>query len=176
MGKYRARPLSRKDIRQMAHTMRGLLGIKQQAYVDVINLLENVLPLLYENFSYEYVPDNEMEVMGLTTPDNSKITIRESVYIGACRGNGRDRFTIMHEIAHFFLHKGLAVQLTRGNETVKTFEDPEWQADAFAGEFLMDCDVVEGMSIEEISSRCGVSLSAAKCQHKQYQKNKKTGY
>lgn len=45
---------------------------------------------------------------------------------------------------------------------MKKFEDPEWQADNFAAEFLMDFDLVEGMNYREISNACGVSHGASK--------------
>jgi len=173
---YKAEPMSRRQIRMLVRRMRKLLGISDRKKVDVIKLLENILPILYgDAFSYEIVPDEELEVMALTTPNEGKILIRNSVYIGACEGNGRDRFTIMHEIAHFFLHRGMKVRLARGNEEIRRFEDPEWQADAFAGEFLMAYDVAKDMDIPEIVLKCGVSVAAARCQYRHYQKEKKIG-
>lgn len=170
MDKYKARPLSRSQIRGIAHRLREILGIKNKAYVDVIKLLEHILPMIYDDFCYEYVEDDAIDVMAVTAPNEGKILIRNSVYIGAVNDNGRDRFTIMHEIAHFLLHRGMTVKLARGNEKVRTYEDPEWQADAFAGEFLMDSDVVSSWTIDKIAEECKVSFSAARCQYNKYQK------
>ena len=173
---YKAEPLSRRQIRMLVREIRKKLGIHDKKMVDVIKLLENILPILYgEDFSYEIVPDEELDVMALTTPNEGKILIRESVYIGAYEGSGRDRFTVMHEIAHFFLHRGMTVRLARGTEEIHPFEDPEWQADAFAGEFLMAYDVAKDMEIPEMVLKCGVSVAAARCQYKLYQKVKKIG-
>lgn len=41
---------------------------------------------------------------GLTDPVEKTILIREDVYENALRGNGRDRFTIAHELAHYLMH------------------------------------------------------------------------
>lgn len=173
MQDYKAKPLSRKKIRGAAHQIREILGIKDQVCIDVIKLLEQILPMIFEDeFNYEIVEDNEIGVMALTTPNEGKILIRNSVYEGAVNGNGRDRFTIMHEIAHLFLHRGMTVRLARRGEEIEIFEDPEWQADAFAGEFLIDCDVVKDMSPYEIAQKCKVSEAAAKCQYKQFHQKK----
>lgn len=47
-------------------------------------------------------------------------------------------------------------------EKLKAFEDPEWQANTFAAEFLMDFDLIQGMDYKEISKSCGVTYGAAK--------------
>ncbi len=173
MNEYEAPPLSRATIRKLAHEFRTALGIKDKAYVDVVKILENIMPILFEDFSYEYIDDERLGAMALTVPSKKCILIKESVYIGAVMGVPRDRFTIMHEIAHYVLHRGIEIRLARDGQKVEPFRDPEWQADAFAGEFLMDCDIVGEMLPEEISRTCGVSMSAAEYQYKQYQKTKK---
>ena len=61
------------------------------------------------------------------------IRIRESIYEGARQGKGRDRFTIMHEIFHFMWHDRDEISFARNPESVKLYENPEWQADVFAG-------------------------------------------
>ena len=96
-----AKPLSRKDIRRMAKKFRKRLGIENVIYVDVLRILEIDMPNLFPNFDYEILTEEQLGVHGLTTPDENKIYIREDVYNGAARGEGRDRLTIMHEIFHF---------------------------------------------------------------------------
>jgi Zn-dependent peptidase ImmA (M78 family) len=51
----------------------------------------------------------------------------EEVYDGACAGDGRSRFTIMHEISHLFLISFQNVKLycIEPNEKIKVYEDPE---------------------------------------------------
>ena len=97
------------------------------------------------------------------------IYIREDVYIGALNGNGRDRFTIMHEIGHCYLHKKQNIKnvnnvFARGKVKIPAYRDPEWQADVFSGEVLMDSDIIKDMSIKEIKDKCGVSFAAARIQ------------
>mgnify|MGYP000952505712 FL=1 len=46
--------------------------------------------------------------------------------------------------------------------------DPEWQANAFAGELMAPYDLVKNMSVEEISEKCGMSMTAASIQYRKY--------
>ena len=152
----RAYPRSRNELRGMAQELRKILGIQEQLYVNVIALLEHVLPKIKVNgkeLNYEIVPDSSLSEMAKTYPEEGHIVIKESVYCGAVRGCYVSRFTIMHEIAHYLLHKNQAISFARRFGEIKTYEDPEWQADAFAGEFLMPSNLIKGLSPGEISKR-----------------------
>lgn len=67
---------------------------------------------------------------------------------------------------HLFLHENETIVLCRldPTEKLKPYEDPEWQADAFAGELLAPSYLVKGLSEYEIQIKCGVSSAAARCQ------------
>lgn len=170
--RYKAQPMSRASIRELAAEFRKQLKLTGVAYVDILSLMENVFPVLFAkdgfNCSYE-----TQEVMGnnhgLTDPRTGQIMIREDIYERAYAGKGRDRMTIAHELAHFILHNGVTIGLARAGEGEKVppYCDPEWQATCFAAEFLMGAEVIKDMTPEQIAERCGVSLKAA-----QYQKGK----
>lgn len=78
----------------------------------------------------------------------------------------------MHEIFHYLKHGKMNISLARNPESVKAYEDPEWQADAFAGAFLMPSHLIKNMEVEEIMQRCGVSEAAAKFNLKIAQKKR----
>ena len=129
---------------------------------------------LFPKFSYEIVPDS-------TFPDNvhadtdvmsQHIRIKESVYEGAADGNGRDRMTIAHEIGHFFTlcFCGFKFQRNFKKEKIPAYKSPEWQAKCFAGELLVDYDLVRNMQPYEIVEKCGVSYEAAYYQYRQIHK------
>lgn len=162
--KITAKAMSRKDIRRKANNFRNVLGLEGVVYVDVLKILERALPIL--GIQYEIIDKDSMVEEGRTFPEKNMIHIREDVYEGARNGNGRDRFTIMHEIAHAILHNGQNVSFARGGKYIPPYEDPEWQADAFTGEFLMPSYIIRYMNPEEISVKCGVSITAAKYQFK----------
>lgn len=172
---YKAKPMSRKDIEKIAERLRYLLGVQDAMWIDVIAILEKVMPVLDKEFYLDIVEDKELDAHARAYPENHMIRIRESVYEGARNGKGRDRFTIMHEIFHFIWHDRTEISLARNIETVKVYENPEWQADVFAGAFLMPSRLIKGKTVNQVMQQCGVSQSAAKCQLK-IANNKKTEY
>ncbi|MGN0417187.1 ImmA/IrrE family metallo-endopeptidase [Anaerostipes faecalis] len=160
-----AEPLSRKDIRHMAQIVRTIEGSSGDLFFDIAHFLEVTLPRIDEDFSFVVKTKEEMgDCHGLTFPDRNEIQIREDVYQRACDGSGRDRLTMAHELFHLLQHTRENISFARSEGQMKTYMDPEWQADAFGGELLIPYDLITGMSVEEISRECMVSMSAARCQ------------
>lgn len=163
---YKAKPMSRKNIENIADKLRYVLGIQNIMWVDVIHILENVMPIIDEEFYLDIVEDVELDAHARAYPENHMIRIRESIYEGARQGKGRDRFTIMHEIFHFIWHDMTEISFARNPEAVKVYENPEWQADVFAGAFLMPSRLIKGKTVSQVMQECGVSEKAARCQLK----------
>lgn len=139
-------------------------------YFPVIKFFELILPTLVEDFTYEIVEYSQMpDKEGETTPSQNIIRIREDVYEKTVQGDGRARFTILHEIGHLLMHDNDRVALCRKSKDapLKAYEDPEWQADVFAGELLIAEHLVKNMSVKEIEICCGASHAAAECQYTQ---------
>lgn len=173
MVEYVVEPKSRKQLRALATILREYLGLKNEIFFPIVELLD-VMCELFPKFSYEIVPDS-------TFPDNvhadtdvmsQHIRIKESVYEGAADGNGRDRMTIAHEIGHFFTlcFCGFKFQRNFKKEKIPAYKSPEWQAKCFAGELLVDYDLVRNMQPYEIVEKCGVSYEAAYYQYRQIHK------
>lgn len=163
MTGMKALSMSTKEIRKVAKLMREKIGLRDCLKIPICNVLEWVLEHLFPRFEWEIVSEKDLAVEGMTLVSEKKIFIREDVYEKACQGDGRARFTIAHEIGHLILHlPGRLAQcrLSHG-ESLRPFEDPEWQADSFAAEFLMDYDLIKGMPPKEIQMACGVSETAA---------------
>ena len=103
MSEYIVEAKSRQDLRELALFLRNTLNLENEKYFPITELLD-VLAEIFDNFSYEIVEDNELP-FGTHADTNAltgHIRIRESVYEGACNGNGRDRMTIAHELGHYF--------------------------------------------------------------------------
>lgn len=167
MNCYKATPLSRNNIRFFVRQIKRKVGLENDFHFPILTFLEHILPTVIPDFQLEIVPYSEMpDKHGETFPSKSIMRIREDVYNGAVEDKGRDRLTIAHEIAHLLLHDDEAISLCRldPNERLRTFEDPEWQADAFAGELLASSYLIKGMSIEEVHKRCAVSMQCARVQ------------
>lgn len=166
---YKATPVSTEHIIEITQSLRKILGYNQNDRIDIIAVLEYAMPQLYKSFNYVISADSDMKVNAhaYTNMDKHEIVIREDVYERARMGKGRDRFTIAHEIGHYILHSNTN-SLTRvyANETIKAYENLEWQANAFAGELLCPSNTLRGMEINEIAQYYGVSIEAAKTQKK----------
>lgn len=158
---------TREELRKCAELLRKKLGLENTLRIPIVHLLD-VFTEINPDFNYEIVSDDYFpdEVHADTDIRTGHIRIKESVYDGACDGRGRDRMTIAHEIGHQFTLCVLGFKLTRryGCSEPRPYEDPEWQAKCFAGEFMISRKLTRDMTPQEISYRCGVSLDAAKYQ------------
>lgn len=167
MNSYKAQGISRNDIRYFVREIRKGVNMEYTMYFPIVQFLENILPILIPDFQLEIVPQEEMgNKHGETYPSRHLIRLREDVYLNAINGNGRDRLTIAHEIGHLLLHDDDSIALCRlaPNEKLKTYEDPEWQANAFGGELLAASYLINGLTSFEVQEKCGVSEQAATVQ------------
>ena len=108
------------------------------------------------------------DTYGTTNTGMNIMRIRSDVYEGAIQGNPRDRFTLCHEVGHWFLHQPDSISFARGN--VPRYRDPEWQANTFAAELMAPYELVKDMTISEIMEKCGMSMQAATIQYNEYQR------
>lgn len=164
MNSYKARAISRCDIRRLVREIRRITLMEDSFYFPVVRFLENILPIMVPGFQLEIVQEKEMgNKHGETYPSKRLIRIREDVYLKAVEGSGRDRLTIAHEIGHLLLHDDDSIALCRlePNEKLKPYEDPEWQANAFGGELLASSYLIRGLTSQEVQEKCGVSEAAA---------------
>ena len=154
-------PLSRANIELFANAVREALGISLQDRVDMLRLIEWVLPRHLDKYWFEIVPDHELGHAEATTSTTDRlIKISQSCYDAARAGHARYPFTLAHEFGHLMLHTGKPASLARGD--VKAFVDPEWQADNFAGAFLAPAEMVRACgSVSELMRRSGLSREAA---------------
>ncbi|WP_127010683.1 ImmA/IrrE family metallo-endopeptidase [Veillonella sp. CHU594] len=157
--------LTLNDIRVMCSNIRMLLGISADEYVDIVKVLEHQITSW--GVEFEVVPIKEMgHIHGESILEHNIIRIREDVYNRACEGCGRDRLTMAHELGHIILHRKEEITLARGEGTIPPYLDPEWQANAFAGELLAPFQYIKHMDILDISVAYGVSIEAASVQKK----------
>lgn len=163
---YEARPLSRLALRQMAAGTRDILGLSEKPMIQMDELLDFALLRAMPDFVYAVEPRILMgDNHGLADPDDSVIVLRADVFEGAVRGKGRDRFTVSHELGHLILHQRENLVLRRGFGSPSRACHPEWQANTFAAEFLVDARQAKGCkSPGDIVRRFGVSHKTAEIQ------------
>lgn len=166
--------LSKKKIERFACKIRGLFNLEDpDLKCNILRILEIDLPKIDPSFSIEIRDKDKMDdCMALYKVNSNKIVIENSVYDGAISGNGRDVFTLAHELGHYFLHPHEVI-LARyeSNENIKPYEDPEWQASTFASYFLLPrINLPKFNSIEDIALHYGTSKQAAKIAYKDVKK------
>lgn len=164
MGSVLVYPRSKATLEKAANHVRGLID-SDNLFFPIVPLLEalsspsedgNVVVNMYVQ------PDSEMpSEYAFFSPSDNTLHIRESVYEGACNNNGRDRFTLAHELGHILLHGVEGIEYPRSGQAIPAYRDPEWQANTFASMLLMPRSKIRGMSTEEVMRKCGVSRQAA---------------
>lgn len=169
---YKAEPLSRKTIREITKCLRSLCGIDEHQEFPVVRFME----FLLEKHGYIYDICSEEELprdYARTIPAEKILQVRDDVYKEAVNGNTRHIFTIAHEIGHAILHDFDTVSFARADEKVRIYENPEWQANTFAGELIAPADTISELSIEEIAERYNCSMQVALIQKKNSEPKKK---
>lgn len=159
------KPLSRMDIRAKAEAVRKMAG--NPVCIDIVRFIENGLAILDPESEIVILPDNEMkDAYAKAFPDLHLIQIRESVYNQAVNGDYRHRFTLCHELGHYLMHGVQNIVFPRSKLKPFPFEDPEWQANTFAGELLVPPEIAARYEERDISVLCGASLTVASIQKK----------
>ena len=162
MSEYIVEAKSRADLRRLTCILRKHLHLEEVLYFQIVELLDVMTEL--------FVDDSVLskKVHADTDIRTGHIRIKESVYEGACNGEGRDRMTIAHEIGHYFTlcFCGFRLERNFSGGRIPAFRDPEWQAKCFAGELMVPAPLVKGLNEHEIAEQCGVSLDAACVQYK----------
>lgn len=168
--RFACEPLSRRQIRDYTRYIREYLNLGSTLWFPILRFLEAMPSLIKDDdFCFECVEEDDLPpgVHAQYDMEANIIQIKESVYLGASNGNGRDRMTVAHECGHVLFLRHSKLKLARSfDDNIPTYCDPEWQAKCFAGELLIPSDLVNGMSASEIASKCGVSLQAAEYQLK----------
>jgi len=160
---YRAPPTSWATVAEKAWQVRLTAGLDAEPYFPVMPFLERVLDNELGLVELQIYEDADCEgAEGLTCLNGTRIVLPQSVYVGASEGSPRDRFTVAHELGHFFLHTQVSLARTPHSGRVRPFENPEVQANRFAAELLMPFRLFrDHEDVESVCERFGVSASAA---------------
>ncbi len=167
MPNYMVAPVSRKEIKDFANDIRKCSGLPDVGFFPLLDFVELVLPQMDPEFTFCVEEDWRMgNDQANYNVQNKTMKLRESVYEGACRGNGRDRFTLAHEIGHYFMHNDVVLSRAEPGSRIPAYRDPEWQANTFAAALLMPDHLIDGLTPKQIAKKCGTSESAAAIAYK----------
>lgn len=151
------------SLRSFAEQVRNAFVTPDQIQFPIMDVLEFRLNSLFPGFALLPMSREEMGAdEGRVIPGVDAIFLREDVYDGAWEGNGRDRFTACHELAHYLIHRAVGFARTRDDHE-PMYRDAEWQADTFAGALMMSARHTSAFgSLVEAASRCGMTPHAAR--------------
>jgi len=150
-------PRTSEEIALIANDLRRYCEKDHAEWFPIVPVVELIAGDGFQVLTAEDIGRNE----GLTFPDLGVIQIREDVYDAACKGNGRARDTMAHELGHFILHRGMSMARPTSRGVPRLIEDSEWQADEFAGLLLAPTQIISGRSAADISQSCGLPMQTA---------------
>lgn len=134
--------MSSEKIENVAETLRSIFQLDPVKRVQMVNLVESVLPEVLPDYLFSVLPDEDMPGMaGITAIGEYTICLAESTYVALCNGDPDARMIAAHEFGHLILHSQQAPQLAK-RTTADERVDPEWQADRFAEAWMMPWDGV----------------------------------
>lgn len=160
--------MSEIEIEAKVSRFRNLIG--WLGPIRSVKIIEFILPRIFDDFHWDSIED---EILGndlaRTWPDNMLMHISNSVYDGACMGDGTCNHILAHELGHLVLHRNVDPSFALAKDTPKydCIFNSEWQADTFADYLLMPIDDVRAtcVSVEDIQNRYYVSRIAAERQY-----------
>ena len=156
--------MSEIEIEAKANKFRNLIGWLWP--IRSVKIIEFILPRIFDQFDYRVMEDQTLgNDLARTWPDKMQMHISDSVYDGACMGDGTCNHVLAHELGHLVLHRNIdpSFALAKENPKYDCMFNSEWQADTFADYFLMPTIDVRAtcMSIEDIQNRYCVPRVAA---------------
>ena len=170
-------PLSIKDIKLLASKVREKYGIEEDEAFPILDVLNE---LFYnDSLSIQLLEDNDPylkdNVPALYNAKDNFIYLKESVITEIENSNYRSNFTLAHEFFHYLQNQVLGFTFEESID-VKPYEDPEWQANVFAGELLLPSKFLCIEDNEHLATHFKVSLECVltrKVKNKQREDRKK---
>lgn len=161
---YKAPATSWPKVDALTSRLRANLQLSNVKYLPVVEIIEKIFYERLELFELQIWERSEMgSDEGLTCPKGEFIRLRSDVYEGACKGSVRPRFTLSHELGHFFMHTNVPLARARPGEKFPHYRSAEKQANRFASSLLMPANLINSsMTVEDVMQQFGVSRPAAK--------------
>lgn len=152
-------PLSVKDISNIATSIREQYGIARDKAFPILEILKQ---LFYDNYLSIQLLSDDDPYLDKNTPavynaNDNFIYLKESVIEEVESGNYRSNFTLAHEFFHYLQHQVLGF-IFEEVEDRKTYEDPEWQANCFAGELLLPDEFLSNDDNDYLAEHFQVSM------------------
>jgi hypothetical protein len=154
-SKFKAPVFYKAELERIADELRSKYPSIQKLPIDVLGFAEFDLGL-----EFEYAAIQQIGLDAILRPDLKGIIFDKWIFTQAPQ-HQRLRFSAAHELAHLFLHREIYGKLHFKTVKqwiafidaipVREYQWIEWQADEFAGHFLMPTAQLSGVLDETIS-------------------------
>lgn len=163
--------MDRVQLKRLALFIRRNFGFCPLQKFNPVYVMENLIPRNVDsNFTFICTTVRSWPyastVQAVCDFNNHNIEVREDVYIGACRGNPLDIFTVCHEVCHYLLFHffGLPAAFRIADKEYKRSQQEyaEWQANTLAGLLCVTDEMIkesEGDTVK-LMEMSGLSRSA----------------
>lgn len=138
-------PLSVRKIEAYANKIRREFNVEVNSHFPIYEILEKMhndgsltIQIMDDNNSI-FADENELAKY---SPIDNFIYVKEKIIVGYEENDYRSNFTLAHEFFHYIQHKVLEFKFY-DVEICKSYEDPEWQANEFAGQLLIPTSFLE---------------------------------
>jgi Zn-dependent peptidase ImmA (M78 family) len=140
-------------IKEKASNIRQKLGVDK---LDAPDMTEVLRELKNKAKKFDFVTDLEETYLSpdaVMDNDTGIMHLKKSVFVNAKSGSGRDRFTIAHELGHFFIGHIGANQRNKSGYFYSTKQHIlEKEANQFASYFLVPYEASSNLSEPQIIS------------------------
>ena len=138
-------PLKVIQIEAYANKIRKEFNVDVNSYFPIYEILEKLnsdgsltIQIMDDNDSI-FVDENELAKY---SPVDNFIYVKEKIIAGYEENDYRSNFTLAHEFFHYIQHQILEFDFCNV-EKCNSYEDPEWQANEFAGQLLIPTSFLE---------------------------------
>ncbi|MEG2562140.1 MAG: ImmA/IrrE family metallo-endopeptidase [Clostridia bacterium] len=164
---YETKGVSKLELQVFAAEIRAFFECGNDFVFPVLQILDTMArDDKFNGFDYELRDDaNDLfcdNQLAIFDYNKNVLYIKESVFDEAAQDIGRARFTICHEIAHWFLFFVYGYAPTAEVEKrPPAYQDVEWQANYLAGELLAPLQMCQGLNALDLQERFLVSPECA---------------
>lgn len=163
---------SEETIADLAYKLRDAHDSREEPRFNVVDFVEHTLPAQLRMLKKGalkiefYDRDFEQDDPAFVSFKPLTLHVDRKIWAGAETGENYPRFVIGHETGHIFLHDHSAKAFSKAKSDQIGFADDghsaEWQANAFAGHFLLPNPVVQKIDdVMLIASLCQVPEALA---------------
>jgi IrrE N-terminal-like domain len=161
---------SEETIAEIALAWRNAANILNDGNFDIIDFVENVLSKQYATkgaLNIRLFDASSGSDFASVTYNPLTLHVDSEVWELAKRGDPDSRYMIAHEIGHILLHDHYARPFSNDPSQQRNFaqneHSAEWQANTFAGFFLLPDHLVRSFGdAKEMSTSCGVPKNLAR--------------